>query len=78
MAKISYRPIPAYQRLGSFSASALSQRWALSLGIWGVGAGAAALLFLSVTPVVRNGLLVKLPVLGDYYEDKTPASDKPF
>jgi len=46
--------------------------------MWGVGVGAAAVFLLSVTPVVKNGLLVKLPLIGNYYEDKTPASDKPF
>ncbi|KAL0947396.1 hypothetical protein HGRIS_013509 [Hohenbuehelia grisea] len=55
-----------------------SRRWVGSLGIWGVGAGAAALLVLSVTPLVKREVLVKVPVLGSYYEDKTPASDKPF
>ncbi|KIK06609.1 hypothetical protein K443DRAFT_129875 [Laccaria amethystina LaAM-08-1] len=55
-----------------------SRRWATSLGVWGVGAGTAALLLLSVTPLVKREVLVKLPVLGSYYEDKTPASDKPF
>ncbi|KAG8217337.1 hypothetical protein J3R82DRAFT_5432, partial [Butyriboletus roseoflavus] len=33
---------------------------------------------LSVTPLVKNAFLVKVPLLGSYYEDKTPASDKPF
>jgi len=52
---------------------------------------------LSVTPKVKNTLLLKIPMvrhsrfltfdssgpyappqLGGYYEDKTPASDKPF
>ncbi|KAF9239639.1 ubiquinol-cytochrome-c reductase complex subunit-domain-containing protein [Melanogaster broomeanus] len=57
---------------------AMGKRWAPSLSIWGVGIGTAALFLLSVTPVVKNGLLVKLPVIGNYYEDKTPPSDKPF
>ncbi|KAF7295331.1 hypothetical protein MIND_01072400 [Mycena indigotica] len=56
----------------------ITKRWAASLGIWGVGAGAGAFLFLSVTPLVRREVLVKIPVLNWYYEDKTPASDKPF
>ncbi|KAF4614906.1 hypothetical protein D9613_002919 [Agrocybe pediades] len=55
-----------------------SKRWTMSLGFWGASAGAAALLFLSVTPLVRREVLQKVPVLGSYYEDKTPASDKPF
>ncbi|KIM49274.1 hypothetical protein M413DRAFT_438452 [Hebeloma cylindrosporum] len=55
-----------------------TKRWVTSLGIWGVGAGATALLFLSVTPLVRRELLEKTPLLGLYYKDTTPASDKPF
>ncbi|TDL27286.1 hypothetical protein BD410DRAFT_714114 [Rickenella mellea] len=56
----------------------LFARWGSSLGIWGFGAGTAALFLLSVTPLVKRELLVKLPLLGRYYEDNTPASDKPF
>ncbi|KJA18577.1 hypothetical protein HYPSUDRAFT_45120 [Hypholoma sublateritium FD-334 SS-4] len=56
----------------------LAKRWTTSLGFWGAGAGAAALLFLSVTPLVRREVLEKTPLLGLYYQDKTPASDKPF
>ncbi|TFK42733.1 cytochrome b-c1 complex subunit 10 [Crucibulum laeve] len=55
-----------------------SKRWVTSLGIWGVGAGTAALFLLSVTPLVKREFLSKVPALGSYYEDKTPASDKPF
>ncbi|KXN90527.1 hypothetical protein AN958_04199, partial [Leucoagaricus sp. SymC.cos] len=55
-----------------------SKRWVSSLGIWGASAGAGALLLLSVTPLVRREVLVKVPILGSYHEDKTPASDKPF
>ncbi|KAF9228640.1 hypothetical protein BS17DRAFT_744590 [Gyrodon lividus] len=57
---------------------AWAKRWAPSLGIWGVGVGTTAVFLLSVTPVIKNGILIKLPLLGSYYEDKTPASDKPF
>ncbi|KLO05905.1 hypothetical protein SCHPADRAFT_838753, partial [Schizopora paradoxa] len=53
-------------------------KWVPAMGIWGVGAGTAALLLLSVTPLVKREFLIKVPVLGSYYEDKTPASDKPF
>ncbi|THH20391.1 hypothetical protein EW146_g980 [Bondarzewia mesenterica] len=77
MARLAYYPTPATQRLGTFTFGT-AKRWAGSLGFWGVGAGTAALLFLSVTPKVKKELLVKLPVIGSYYEDTTPASDKPF
>ncbi|PFH50067.1 hypothetical protein AMATHDRAFT_4314 [Amanita thiersii Skay4041] len=56
----------------------VAKRWALSAGIWGIGAGTAALFILSVTPLVKREFLSKLPVMGSYYADNTPASDKPF
>ncbi|KAF9462869.1 cytochrome b-c1 complex subunit 10 [Collybia nuda] len=69
----------AYHPQSSLNASLnATKRWSSSLGIWGVGAGTAALFLLSVTPLVKRELLVKIPMVGSYYEDKTPASDKPF
>ncbi|KAJ7168234.1 hypothetical protein C8R43DRAFT_1121412 [Mycena crocata] len=56
----------------------MTKRWSSALGFWGVGGGAAVFLFLSVTPLVRREVLLKVPVLQNYFEDKTPASDKPF
>ncbi|KIM87571.1 hypothetical protein PILCRDRAFT_815129 [Piloderma croceum F 1598] len=68
-----------YHRTSPFSLPLNAGKpWVTSLGIWGVGVGTAALLFLSVTPIVKKGLLVNVPLLGSHYEDKTPASDKPF
>ncbi|KAF9648068.1 hypothetical protein BDM02DRAFT_3187434 [Thelephora ganbajun] len=58
--------------------SRFGKAWVSSLGVWGIGVGTAALFLLSVTPIVKNGVLVKLPLVGGVYEDKTPASDKPF
>ncbi|PIL23884.1 hypothetical protein GSI_13635 [Ganoderma sinense ZZ0214-1] len=52
--------------------------WTPSLGLWGAGTGVAALFLLSVTPLVKRGFLSKVPMIGGYWEDKTPASDKPF
>ncbi|THV07900.1 hypothetical protein K435DRAFT_959369 [Dendrothele bispora CBS 962.96] len=82
MAKVAFHPRTPVQ-----STLSVMRHWSTSLGVWGVGAGAAALLFLSVTPLVRREVLVKVPVnalnwvffqLKLYYEDKTPDSDKPF
>ncbi|KAF8503788.1 hypothetical protein F5888DRAFT_1665055 [Russula emetica] len=90
MSRLAYYPTPATRRLGNFTLDACS------LGLWGVGAGTALVFLLSVTPKVKNTLLLKIPVvrllplhtyvsrlyapsqLSDYYEDKIPASDKPF
>ncbi|EJD05798.1 uncharacterized protein FOMMEDRAFT_79023, partial [Fomitiporia mediterranea MF3/22] len=54
------------------------KRWIPTMGFWAVGAGTAALYLLSVTPKVKRTFLVKVPVLGSYFEDKTPPEDKPF
>ncbi|KAI0928823.1 hypothetical protein AcW1_005950 [Taiwanofungus camphoratus] len=54
------------------------RRWGTSMGLWGAGAGILVLYVLSVTPLVKREFLSKVPVLGSYYQDKTPASDKPF
>jgi len=77
MSRIVYHPIPATHRLGSFTLNT-AKRWSGTLGIWGVGAGTALVFLLSVTPKVKNTVLLKIPLLSNYYEDKTPASDKPF
>lgn len=53
-----------------------SGRWAQSSAIWGVGAGIYVLYLLSVTPLVKREFLVKVPVIGSYYEDKRPPSDR--
>jgi len=74
----------AIRRLTYSSPSPLAQslnatkRLGAAYGIWAFGAGAGVFLFLSVTPLVRREVLVKVPLLKNYYEDDTPASDKPF
>ncbi|KAH8107022.1 cytochrome b-c1 complex subunit 10 [Cristinia sonorae] len=73
MSRVSFHTVPAHKAATDFG-----RRWGLSLGLWGAGAGVAALYLLSVTPLVKREVLVKVPVLGSYWEDKTPASDKPF
>jgi len=68
-----------YHRTSPYTAPLnVGRRWLPSLSIWGVGMGTAVVFFLSVTPIVKKGLLVKAPLLGSYYEDNTPVSDKPF
>jgi ubiquinol-cytochrome c reductase subunit 10 len=63
--------------LGNFTIGT-AKRWSGSATVWGVGVGTALLFLLSVTPKVKNTLLLKVPVVNNYFEDKTPASDKPF
>jgi len=73
MSRVSFQHLPAYKATG-----VVGRTWVPSLAVWGVGAGIMALYALSVTPLVKREVLVKVPVLGSYYEDKTPASDKFF
>ncbi|OBZ75948.1 hypothetical protein A0H81_04445 [Grifola frondosa] len=73
MSRVLYHHAPPQKLATNFA-----RTWGLSLGMWGAGAGLAALYMLSVTPLVKQGFLSKVPVIGSYYEDKTPASDKPF
>ncbi|GBE82348.1 predicted protein [Sparassis crispa] len=56
----------------------LARTWGTSAGWWGVGAGIYVLYLLSVTPLVKRDFLSKVPLVGSYYADKIPASDKPF
>ncbi|KAF8350836.1 cytochrome b-c1 complex subunit 10 [Amanita rubescens] len=73
MARLAYHPQPPLS-----ATTMVAKRWLPSATIWGAGAGTAVLFLLSVTPLVKREFLSKLPVLGEYYTDKTPASDKPF
>ncbi|KAI0748008.1 ubiquinol-cytochrome-c reductase complex subunit-domain-containing protein [Daedaleopsis nitida] len=73
MSRVFYHHTPPQKPLFQFA-----RTWTTSLGMWGAGAGVAALSLLSVTPLVKRGFLSKVPVIGGYWEDKTPASDKPF
>ncbi|WRT70114.1 uncharacterized protein IL334_007108 [Kwoniella shivajii] len=63
--------------LNGFNAERIS-RWGTPLALWGVAAGAAVSLFLSDVPLFKKDVLIKVPVVGNYFIDKTPDSDKPF
>ncbi|KAK9896217.1 hypothetical protein P389DRAFT_196319 [Cystobasidium minutum MCA 4210] len=56
----------------------LFARWLPILGVWGVGAGAAVLLFASDIPKFKSDILDRIPVVREYFVDKTPDSDKPL
>ncbi|KAI0336413.1 hypothetical protein GY45DRAFT_1365941 [Cubamyces sp. BRFM 1775] len=73
MSRVVYHSVPPQQVAQRFF-----RAWTPSVALWGAGAGVAALYLLSVTPLVKRELLTKVPVVGDYFQDKTPASDKPF
>ncbi|KZT69009.1 hypothetical protein DAEQUDRAFT_811687 [Daedalea quercina L-15889] len=73
MSRFSLHVEPEHKRPLTFA-----RRWGTSMGLWGTGAGIMALYLLSVTPLVKREFLSKVPVIGGYWADKTPASDKPF
>ncbi|KAI0811268.1 cytochrome b-c1 complex subunit 10 [Irpex lacteus] len=73
MSRVVFHPQSTVKITNNFA-----RQWTGSAALWGAGAGLAALYLLSVTPKIKRELLVKIPVLGSYYEDKVPASDKPF
>ncbi|KAG1858422.1 hypothetical protein DFJ58DRAFT_782174 [Suillus subalutaceus] len=52
MARVSFQPTPPAR-----FASTLAKRWGPTLGIWGL---------LSVTPVVKKGFLVNIPLVRFY------------
>ncbi|KAI0807136.1 ubiquinol-cytochrome-c reductase complex subunit-domain-containing protein [Fomes fomentarius] len=73
MSRVYHHPVPPQKPVFQFF-----RTWTPSLTLWGAGAGVTALYLLSVTPLVKRGFLSKVPVIGGYWEDKIPASDKPF
>ncbi|KAH9961205.1 hypothetical protein BGW80DRAFT_1181758 [Lactifluus volemus] len=80
MSRLAYYPTPATRRLGSLTFHT-AKRWSGSLAVWGAGAGTALIFVRSPRPLLhmKNTLLLKVPVVSQsFYEDKTPASDKPF
>ncbi|GAA5872727.1 hypothetical protein JCM3774_005042 [Rhodotorula dairenensis] len=53
-------------------------RLAPTLALWGVAGAGALMVFASGIPLFQTDILKKIPVVADYYVDKTPDSDKPF
>lgn len=45
---------------------------------FGVAAGTFALFFFGEVPKVRNDILSKVPVIGEYWVREVPAEDNPF
>ncbi|KAL1862017.1 GABA/polyamine transporter [Paecilomyces lecythidis] len=45
---------------------------------FGVSAGIFALFFFGEVPRVRNDILQKVPVLGEYFDRSIPPEDNPF
>ncbi|KDQ16341.1 hypothetical protein BOTBODRAFT_31031 [Botryobasidium botryosum FD-172 SS1] len=74
MARFTYQPQPHF---AGYTLAGV-RRFVPTLGVWGLGAGAAVTLLLSSTPLFKKDVLLKVPLLSNYFEDKTPASDKPF
>jgi len=45
---------------------------------FGVAAGVFAIFFFAEVPKVRNDILSKMPVIGDYFVREIPPEDNPF
>ncbi|PVF97720.1 hypothetical protein CPB86DRAFT_706445, partial [Serendipita vermifera] len=52
--------------------------WRFPLAVWGVSTGITLSLLLSNTPIFKKDVLIKIPVFGDIWTDKTPPEDKPY
>ncbi|PWN49929.1 hypothetical protein IE53DRAFT_316742 [Violaceomyces palustris] len=69
---------PVFQpHVGRFTPQAVL-KWVPSLALWGGAAAGGVTLFMSSVPLFKTDVLLKIPVVASYFEDKTPESDKPF
>ncbi|AFR94333.2 ubiquinol-cytochrome c reductase subunit 10 [Cryptococcus neoformans] len=74
--------MPAYIRRTQLGFAGITPErlrfWGPSAAVWGVAAGAAVSFYLSEVPIFQKDVLIKVPVVGSYFKDTTPDSDKPF
>ncbi|KAK3113131.1 hypothetical protein LTR53_009868 [Teratosphaeriaceae sp. CCFEE 6253] len=78
----SYRsPYGPQYKIGAHFAG-INRATAMSLGSMAVGFGAAAgifaLFFFDEVPKVKNDILKKIPVIGDFYVHEVAPEDNPF
>ncbi|QRV89962.1 ubiquinol-cytochrome C reductase complex subunit [Ceratobasidium sp. AG-Ba] len=55
--------IQSQTRLGPFTFAG-ARPWIRTAGVWGAGAGAAVALLMSVTPIFKKDVLLKVPVVS--------------
>ncbi|KEI41711.1 uncharacterized protein L969DRAFT_85520 [Mixia osmundae IAM 14324] len=53
-------------------------RWAPTLAVWGVAAAGGILVYASSIPKFQQDVLLKVPLVKEYYKDTKPDEDKPF
>ena len=53
-------------------------RYGTILAGFGVAAGVFAIFFFGEVPKVRNDILSKAPIIGDYFVREIPPEDNPF
>ncbi|GAC73075.1 hypothetical protein PANT_8d00052 [Moesziomyces antarcticus T-34] len=53
-------------------------KWAPTLALWGGAGAGAVMLFMSSVPLFKKDVLIKLPVIAPYFEDKTHPADNAF
>ncbi|KAK9471259.1 ubiquinol-cytochrome-c reductase complex subunit-domain-containing protein [Dipodascopsis tothii] len=56
----------------------IATKWVPILGVWGAGAGCAALFLLEGVPRARADILQKIPVVGKYWVRPVDPEDVPF
>ncbi|KAK7535664.1 ubiquinol-cytochrome-c reductase complex subunit-domain-containing protein [Phyllosticta paracitricarpa] len=69
-----YKPRP---HIMGWDAVAFKRYGVMAAG-YGAVAGIFALFFFAEVPRVRNDIMIKLPVLGDYFVKEIPPEDNPF
>ena len=47
-------------------------------GLFGVSAGIFALYFFNQVPRVRDDIVQKIPIIGEYFHNEVPPEDNPF
>jgi hypothetical protein len=50
----------------------------MTLSAFGASAGIFALFFFGEVPKVRQDILMKIPVIGEYFHREIPPEDNPF
>ncbi|ODQ65334.1 hypothetical protein NADFUDRAFT_51928 [Nadsonia fulvescens var. elongata DSM 6958] len=80
MSSINYSKGPSYKAIPQFGGYTLAStlRWTPALTYWGVGSLIGAIFLIEGIPRTRRDILQKIPVIGSYWIDNTPESDKPF
>ncbi|EPQ30121.1 uncharacterized protein PFL1_02238 [Pseudozyma flocculosa PF-1] len=53
-------------------------KWGPTLALWGGAGAGAVMLFMSNVPIFKHDVLIKMPFIASYFEDKTHPADNAF